>query len=87
MMKQVSDTSVSVFSSDVHQCVTCAVTSALVSCRYKIVVLAHVGQKLDQDVRIGSRCLWDDKRDTWASASYQNQFIYAVAEVYALNKE
>ena len=56
-------------------------------CRYKIVVLVHVGQKLDQSVRVGSRCLWDDKRDTWAAASFQNSHLFAVAEVYAVTKE
>ena len=46
-----------------------------------------MGEKQKQSVRIASRCLWDDKRDTWASASFHNKNIFVVGEVYAVLKE
>ena len=53
-------------------------------CSYKIVTTVVMGQKCDQGVRAGSRCVWDDKRDTWASASFENAHIFAIGEVYAI---
>lgn len=39
---------------------------------------------LGQDVRLGSRCLWDTNYDNMASATYKNSSIYAVGTVYAV---
>ena len=37
-----------------------------------------------QDIRCGSRCLWDSNVDNMASASYKNSSIYAVGTVFAV---
>jgi predicted nucleotidyltransferase len=40
--------------------------------RYKIVVQAFIGQQRLQDVRIASRCLWDNDQDNHASATFNS---------------
>jgi tctex1 domain-containing protein 2 len=40
--------------------------------RYKIVVQSFIGQQKLQDVRIASRCLWDNDYDNHASAAYNS---------------
>ncbi|XP_071800180.1 dynein light chain Tctex-type 5-like [Asterias amurensis] len=60
---------------------------ALNYARFKIVCLVNIGEKRDQDVRLGSRCLWDSSRDNFACASYENPYIYATATVYAIYYE
>lgn len=40
--------------------------------RYKIVVQTFVGQQRLQDVRITSRCLWDNDHDNHASAVFNS---------------
>ena len=52
--------------------------------RYKIIVQVTVGQRKDQGVRITSRCLWDTSTDQYASASYQNEFVWASALVFGM---
>jgi len=52
--------------------------------RYKIVVQVSIGQMKDQGICIASRCLWATATDNYASASYQNQYIWASAIVFAL---
>ncbi|KAF0687854.1 Aste57867_20441 [Aphanomyces stellatus] len=52
--------------------------------RYKIIVQAFVGQQKLQDVRIASRCLWDNDHDNHASAEFANQSIWATCIVFGL---
>ncbi|XP_055738669.1 dynein light chain Tctex-type 5 [Salvelinus fontinalis] len=52
--------------------------------RYKIIVLISIGQLSDQNMRIGSRCLWDSSNDTFSSHSFKNSSLFAVANVYAV---
>lgn len=52
--------------------------------RYKIVVQVTIGQKKDQGVCLTSRCLWATSTDNYASATYQNEFIWASAIVFGL---
>ncbi|KAM4604816.1 dynein light chain Tctex-type 5 [Polymixia lowei] len=52
--------------------------------RYKIIVLIHIGQLSDQNMRIGSRCLWDASSDTFSSHTFKNSSLFAVANVYAV---
>ncbi|ETV76542.1 hypothetical protein H257_09544 [Aphanomyces astaci] len=52
--------------------------------RYKIIVQAFVGQQKLQDVRIASRCLWDNDHDNHASAEYANQSIWATCIVFGM---
>ncbi|OQS01929.1 Outer Dynein Arm Light Chain 2 [Thraustotheca clavata] len=52
--------------------------------RYKIIVQAFVGQQKLQDVRIASRCLWDNDNDNHASAEFHNETIWATCIVFGL---
>ena len=49
--------------------------------------MVTVGEKNDQGVRMGSRCVWDTDRDTFSSATFENAHIYAVGVVYAVYYE
>lgn len=51
--------------------------------RYKLMTQVTIGQSKDQGVRITSRCLWDTATDNYATASFQNQHIWASAIVFA----
>lgn len=54
--------------------------------RYKLVCHVMIGQPVDNvDVKIGSRCVWNDKYDTYASGEYINgRKIYGAVTVYAV---
>ncbi|MBN3302226.1 TC1DA protein, partial [Amia calva] len=52
--------------------------------RYKIIVLISIGQLNEQNMRVGSRCLWDPTNDTFSSYSFRNDSLFAVANVYAV---
>lgn len=55
--------------------------------RYKIVCVVHIGSLGNQDVRIASRCLWDDSFDRVASASFSNESLFASASVFGVYRE
>ncbi|XP_044531719.1 dynein light chain Tctex-type 5 [Gracilinanus agilis] len=55
--------------------------------RYKLVVIIHIGQLNNQSLHIGSRCLWDDANDTFASFTFRNTSLFALATVYAVYLE
>ncbi|ESO91194.1 hypothetical protein LOTGIDRAFT_105383 [Lottia gigantea] len=55
--------------------------------RYKIICVVHIGQLLDQSMRIGSRCLWDASCDTFAMHEFKNSSLYAIASVYGIYYE
>ncbi|CAL8343711.1 unnamed protein product [Merluccius merluccius] len=52
--------------------------------RYKIVVLISIGQLGDQSMYVGSRFLWDAASDTFATHTFKNSSLLAVASVYAV---
>lgn len=52
--------------------------------RYKLIVQVTIGQMKDQGVKITSRCLWDTATDNYATASFQNQHIWASAIVFGM---
>ncbi|XP_051989699.1 dynein light chain Tctex-type 5 [Xyrauchen texanus] len=52
--------------------------------RYKIIVVISIGQIRDQNMRMGSRCLWDAAHDTFSSHTFKNSSLFAVANVYAV---
>jgi hypothetical protein len=54
------------------------------SMRYKLVSHIVIGEFKGQDVRVGSRCLWDNNLDNCASVVYKNNTLYAVATVFAI---
>ena len=51
--------------------------------RYKIAVIVHIGEKNDQGLMMGSRCVWNSDFDTFASASFTNSSLFAVGLVFA----
>lgn len=55
--------------------------------RYKIVTLVTVGQLADQGIRVASRCLMDKNTDKFASGSFKNNSLFAVATVYGFYYE
>ncbi|XP_068949402.1 dynein light chain Tctex-type 5 [Petaurus breviceps papuanus] len=55
--------------------------------RYKLTVIIHIGQLNNQSLHIGSRCLWDDANDTFASFAFRNTSLFALATVYAVYLE
>ncbi|XP_072505867.1 dynein light chain Tctex-type 5 [Notamacropus eugenii] len=55
--------------------------------RYKLIVIIHIGQLNNQSLHIGSRCLWDDANDTFASFVFRNTSLFALATVYAVYLE
>ena len=52
--------------------------------RYKLVCQVIIGENHNQGVHVVSRFLWDKKTDTYATATYSNGELYAVATVYGL---
>ncbi|NXC10881.1 TC1D3 protein, partial [Orthonyx spaldingii] len=51
--------------------------------RYKYVVSVLIVEKANQAMIVASRCLWDDQRDTWASAKCETDTFIALALVMA----
>jgi len=52
--------------------------------RYKVVVNVVIGQNAGQSVSCVSRSLWNANTDDFASASYRNASLFAVATVFAV---
>ncbi|CAF2978115.1 unnamed protein product, partial [Rotaria sp. Silwood2] len=52
--------------------------------RYKIVIQTVIVQKFDQVLRIGSRCLWDQKTDNMLSVNYETKDMIAVVTIHAI---
>lgn len=51
--------------------------------RYKIICLVLIGQKLGQGLEVASRSIWNTDTDNYASATFENHSLFAVASVYA----
>lgn len=47
--------------------------------RYKLVVHVVIGENKEQDIRAGSRFLWFDDTDNYASTTYSNKSLFALA--------
>ncbi|XP_029474178.1 tctex1 domain-containing protein 4 [Rhinatrema bivittatum] len=52
--------------------------------RYKLVCHVVVGQMGNQGLTVASRCLWDHENDNFASVTYSNASLFAVATVHGL---
>ncbi|XP_020638998.3 dynein light chain Tctex-type 4 [Pogona vitticeps] len=52
--------------------------------RYKLVCNVFLGQKASQGLHIASRSLWDVESDSFASATFTNSSLFAVATVHGL---
>ncbi|XP_071801616.1 dynein light chain Tctex-type protein 2B-like [Asterias amurensis] len=55
--------------------------------RHKLVVHVLVGSHDGQSMELASRCLWNQDTDSYASASYQNTSLFAIASVYGVYYE
>ena len=55
--------------------------------RYKIICIVQIGQRLKQGIRIGSRCIWNTKFDSFATGEYCNSTLFAVGTAYAIYLE
>ena len=56
----------------------------LPSTRYKYIVHITTGDCSNQDLRVTSRCMWDDKTDRVCSLQFSNYNKFLVVNVYAL---
>lgn len=52
--------------------------------RYKLITVVHIGENRGQSARFASRCLWNEKHDNYASASFYGETIFAQATVYGV---
>lgn len=56
--------------------------------RYRIVVQVSVGNMCNQPtLNVASLCLWNQETDTYATATYTNSSLYAVAVIFAIYLE
>ncbi|XP_071501182.1 dynein light chain Tctex-type protein 2B-like [Diadema antillarum] len=51
--------------------------------RYKIVCQIYIGSKNGQSMQMVSRAVWNTETDNFATATFQNESLYAVASVHA----
>ena len=55
--------------------------------RYKFVVQVLVGENRNQGFQIASRCVWNDKLDSFACAEYKSDILCAVVIVHGIYYE
>lgn len=55
--------------------------------RYKLVVQIVIGENREQDIRAGSRFLWFDETDTYASTTFVNKSLFALAVCFGVYYE
>eukprot|EP00079_Xenopus_tropicalis_P015883 XP_004914041.1 PREDICTED: tctex1 domain-containing protein 4 [Xenopus tropicalis] len=56
----------------------------LMPSRYKVVCNVSLGQMGQQGIKVASRSLWDPQNDNFASATYANSSLFAVALVHGV---
>ncbi|XP_035671248.1 tctex1 domain-containing protein 1-like [Branchiostoma floridae] len=53
--------------------------------RYKLVTIVSIGSLKERPgMHFGSRCLWNDKTDSFTTVKYTNGSLFAVAMIYGL---
>ncbi|GFO42628.1 TCTEX1 domain-containing protein 1-like [Plakobranchus ocellatus] len=55
--------------------------------RYKIICSVTIGEQKGQGVHVTSRCAWDEKLDTFATYTFQNEKIFCTATVFGVYNE
>ena len=55
--------------------------------RFKVVVHVVAGENNQQDVRVGSRCLWNIDYDNCVSVSHKTKYVWASVVIYVLYTE
>lgn len=53
--------------------------------RHKIVCMVTIGERKNQGLRIGSRCLWNTAHDNWADFVYELPDMFAHGIVFGVN--
>ncbi|XP_072173167.1 dynein light chain Tctex-type 5-B-like [Diadema setosum] len=84
--KQYSPTTVSIVTQDLVNEIKRRVKELHMP-RYKIVCQLYMGPLTGQGMEIATRAVWDKTTDNFASASFENQTMYAVAIVHGLYYE
>ncbi|XP_075715129.1 dynein light chain Tctex-type protein 2B-like isoform X2 [Rhinoderma darwinii] len=52
--------------------------------RYKMLCVATMGERGQEDIKVVSRCLWDPHADNYAAHVYQNDSLFCVVSVYTV---
>ena len=52
--------------------------------RYKLVVMTTIGANWSQELGIGSRCLWDEGKDSYTTSVFTSRDMFAVVVVYGV---
>lgn len=52
--------------------------------RYKLISRVDIGSRQTQDIQVASKFLWNANTDNFASATYENDTMFAVATVFAV---
>ncbi|CAG5118941.1 unnamed protein product, partial [Candidula unifasciata] len=52
--------------------------------RYKFVCQVIVGQRLGQEIRVVSRCVWDTSLDNFTCVQYSNKSLFVVAHCFGI---
>ncbi|XP_006819742.1 dynein light chain Tctex-type protein 2B-like [Saccoglossus kowalevskii] len=55
--------------------------------RYKLVCHVFIGERKGQGLEVASQSVWDASTDNFATESYENSSLYAVASVYGIYYE
>eukprot|EP00795_Rhopilema_esculentum_P004537 gene4537-20789_t len=55
--------------------------------RYKLICQVTICSLVGQGVRVASRCIWDDKHDSYVSCNYRNANMCVVAMMYGVYHE
>lgn len=55
--------------------------------RYKIITQVSIGQKIDQDLRMASRCLWDHRWDNHLTIVKETSAAYVIVTIFFVYTE
>jgi hypothetical protein len=55
--------------------------------RYKLITVVLIGENKSQSARVASRCLWNENFDSYASASFYTETLFAQATVQGESKK
>ena len=73
------------YASPMSQCITDTIKARVKSLgyyRYKLVVHVIMAQDSSQGLEVASRCVWDNERDNFATASYKTGDLVVIANVF-----
>lgn len=82
----IKDISVKIINTFSFQVIKARVKELMIP-RFKIICIVDIGQSNNQALLMGSRCLWDSTNDTYSSAEFRNNSLFAIAQVYGVYYE